>query len=265
MMKRATVLSLLALPLVAATAHADEVAPTTTQQAGTVVVVTPAAPVVVSTAPAQAQAPAPAPAIEAPGAAENPPAPELAPPAPQNEPWSNVSHINGTLVKVGERNDYLIKYKPSNISVNPFGPFFGYYDGAFAHGITQNLAISGSIAGYYKSDSSSSHTMFQVTASLPIYFRRTFSGPFIEPGLIYRSSSYNDSYACSGCTDSGMSKSWFGPELLFGWHWTFDSGLNVSWAFGLAKHVTDTNSDPNAYSNSDEPDVNGYFRVGYNF
>jgi hypothetical protein len=263
MMKRAaSVLSLLVLPLYAATAHADEVASaeTTTTQANTVVVVTPSAPVVVTSA---AQA---APALQPPGAAEAPPAP-AAQPAPQNEPWSNVSHINGQLVKVGERSDYLIQFKRSNISANPFGPFFGYYEGAYTYGLSQNVAISGSIAGYSKSNDYDGHTMFQVTASVPLYFRRTFSGPFIEPGLIYRtsSSSYNSSAAgCVSCTDSSTTKAWVGPELLFGWHWNFDSGLNVSWAFGLAKHASDSNTDPNAYTSSD-PDVNGYFRVGYNF
>jgi hypothetical protein len=188
-------------------------------------------------------------------------------PAPQNEPWSNVSHINGHPVKVGERNDYLIAFKKSNISANPFGPFFGYWDAGYSYGVSENIAISGSVAGYSKSTDYSDHSMFQLTASMPIYFRRTFSGPFLEPGLIYRSSSYNDNYTYSGCTtctSNGNTKSWAGPELLFGWHWNFDSGLNVSWAFGLAKHATDTNSDPNAYT-SDSPDVNGYFRVGYNF
>ena len=263
MMKRAALLPLFALPLYATAVRADEVA--STEQANTVVVVTPSAPVVVTGASQTAQ-----PVVQAPGM-ENPPAPVVAPPAPpapQNEDWSNVSHINGQIVKVGERGDYLIKYKKTNLSANPFGPFFGYYEAAASFGITQNLAISGEIAGYSKGDSYSQHTMFQVAASMPIYFRRTFSGLFLEPGLIYRSSSSSDGYgaaaSCADCSTYSNSKSWFGPELLFGWHWNFDSGLNISWAFGLAKHATDSNSDPSSY-NSSEPDVNGYFRVGYNF
>ncbi len=258
MMKLAAVLPLLALPLYATSARADEVA--STEQANTVVVVTPSAPVVVTGASATAAAPV----IQAPGAAENPPAAAVAPPAPQNEPWSNVSHINGQLVKVGEKNDYLIKFKPSNISVNPFGPFFGYYEGAFSYGLSQNIAISAGIAGYSKStDYGDNHSMFQVTASVPIYFRRTFSGPFLEPGLIYRTSTtiYDSSAAgCASCSSSSTTKAWAGPELLLGWQWTFDSGLNLQWAFGVAKHVTD-----NQMSSSSSPDANGYFRVGYAF
>jgi hypothetical protein len=110
--------------------------------------------------------------------------------------------------------------------------------------------------------------MTQAAISMPIYFRRTFSGPFIEPGLLWRQT--GDSSYCSynygggggngGCGSSAHN--WAGPELLFGWHWTFDSGLNIAWAFGVAKHVAD--DQMSSYSSSD-PDINGYFRVGYAF
>src|SRR5215468_3169374 len=36
--------------------------------------------------------------------------------APQNEDWHNVSHINGQVVKVGERGDYLYRWKTINIA-----------------------------------------------------------------------------------------------------------------------------------------------------
>ncbi len=256
MMKLAAV-AFAALPLLATTAHAEDADPTT-EAANTVVVVTPQAPIVVSGATATA------PVVQAPGAVEAPPAPPAANNgAPQNEPWSNVNHINGTPVKVGERNDYLIAFKKTNISANPFGLFWGYFDADVSHALSQNIAISGSLAYYNHSD----ETMVQASVSAPIYFRRTFSGPFIEPGLIYRSTSYNDNsyaYSCSDCMSSSNTHSWFGPELLFGWHWNFDSGLNISWAVGVAAHATDSNSDGSS-SSSNDPDFNGYFRVGYNF
>src|SRR5687768_1875279 len=88
--------------------------------------------VAASTAPALAQPPGEAPydsadasievAVPAPA-----PAPRVAVAAPQNEDWSNVSHINGTPVKVGERNDYLNNgYKKVNLSSNPIGWMFGF-------------------------------------------------------------------------------------------------------------------------------------------
>jgi hypothetical protein len=252
-MNKLAAVTLAALPMLATTARADD--SDSTESANTVVVVTPQAPIVVTSGQAAA------PVVQAPGSVEAPPAPPATNNgAPQNEAWSNVNHINGTPVKVGERNDYLIAFKKTNISANPFGLFWGYFDADVAHALTQNIALSGSLAYYNHSD----ETMVQATVSAPIYFRRTFSGPFLEPGLIYRSSSYNDSYAaaCAGCMDTSNQHSWFGPELLFGWHWNFDSGLNISWAVGVAAHATDTNSDG---SSNHDPDFNGYFRVGYNF
>src|SRR5688572_15998407 len=94
-------LSLLVVAAASTPALAD--GETVTTEADTLVVVTPNAPIIVnSTAPgAQAQmAPIPvAPPIAAPVVAT----------APQNEPWENVSHINGQVVEVGERGKYLKK------------------------------------------------------------------------------------------------------------------------------------------------------------
>src|SRR5688572_23142521 len=99
MMKPAAVTLLFALPVFATSAHAE----TVTTEADTLVVVTPNAPIIVQQGGPQSVAPVLAP----PGATDMPPAPPAAASAPQNENWSNVSHINGTPVKVGERGDYL--------------------------------------------------------------------------------------------------------------------------------------------------------------
>ncbi len=255
MMNRAAVLASLPLLVTAVTAHAD--GNVRTETADTLVVVTPNAPVVVQQGAGDQP---PAPPIAGPAIAP-PSAPGAATAPPQNEEWTNVSHINGQLVKIGERHEYLVKFRKSNVSANPFGPFFGYYDAAYSYGINQNVAFTASMGGLSKG-SDYSTTMFQFTASAPVYLRRTFDGPFLEPGIIYRTTSHSDSY-----DNSMSSKTWAGPELLFGWHWNFDSGLNISWAFGVAKHMSDSDTSTNGYSSSesDKTDVNGYFRFGYNF
>ena len=224
MMTRAAVLA--SLVLVPALAHAD-------------------------TSAAPGAVPPAAPAVQAAPAAT---------PAPQNEDWSNVSHINGQLVKVGERNDYLYSYKKTNIAGDPFGPFFGIYDLAVSRGLTQNLAISGSFMGWSFDNGNS--TGYQLTVSMPIYLRRTFSGPYFEPGVIVRTTSnnYDTAYDCTDCGSGGNTDSWAGPELLFGWQWTFDSGLNLAYAAGVAKHL-----GGGAMTSSDGTDFNAYFRVGYAF
>jgi hypothetical protein len=75
---------------------------------------------------------------------------------------------------------------------------------------------------------------------------------------------YYDLAPCTGtasCTYSGPPRdNWAGIEMLFGWQWTFDSGLNVAMAFGVAKHLAS-----NHMGSSDGADANGYFRVGYAF
>jgi hypothetical protein len=242
MMNRSAVL-LAALALVPALAHADEVAAPGAQPVAIpapVVVAPQAAPVVV--APPVVVGPSAAPVVVA------PPAPQ----APQNEDWSNVSHINGQIVKIGERTDYLVKGKSTNLSTNPFGLLFNYFDISGAHALTQNVVLSGSLTMW--------NNNMQGSITLPLYFRRAFSGPFLEPGLLMRSTSNTDSYACSGCANGSSTDSWSGPEILFGWHWTYDSGLNVAMAFGGARRL---GSNPDGSSNQAE--VNGYFRVGYAF
>ena len=247
MMKPAVTLA--SLLLLAATASAE----TVTTEADTLVVVTPNAPVIVQQGDPQSVTQPIAP----PGAAEMPPAP-VAPAngAPQNEAWSDVSHVNGTLVKVGERGDYLYKFKKTNIATNPIGLLVGLYDFSVTHALSQNLALSGSIMHV-------DDEFTQFAATMPIYFKRTYSGPFIEPGLLVRSEK-RYSYDCYDCSYGGgyygeeMTSSWTGPQMLLGWHWTFDSGLNLAAAFGVAKRL---NSD-NDYN---ETEANGYFRVGYAF
>ena len=179
--------------------------------------------------------------------------------APQNEPWVNVSHINGSLVKVGEREDYLIKYRKLNIATNPIGWMVGFYGLSVSYALGQNVAIRGD-ANVINLDNEHG---YEVGLSAPIYFRRVYSGPFIEPGIVARELTDDQSYAydCFDCSTSSSSHTLVGPEVLFGWHWTFDSGLNVAAALGVARDI-----GSNSGSNSDgktDPEPVGYFRIGY--
>jgi hypothetical protein len=232
MNKPAVLASLTLVAALTATAHADD---TQTVTAGTLVVVTPNAPVVVTTG-------------AGPGA-QAAQATRDNSDVPQNEDWRNVSHINGQLVPVGERGAYLWTQKKTNLAANPFGLLFGYYDASASFALSNNVAISGSITGY----SLDSAQGYAAAVSLPIYFRRTFSGPFLEPGLVTRSSTIS-------CGDCYERDSWAGPEVLFGWHWSFDSGLNVVTAFGAARRLATSQS----YQAGRAEPV-GYFRVGYEF
>lgn len=163
-------------------------------------------------------------------------------PAPQTDDWRNVSHINGQVVKVGERGDYLYDNgKHTNVSSNPIGWMFGFYGLSISHAVHPNVAIRGDV-NIYRVDGSDGH---EVGVSAPIYFRRAFQGPFLEPGVVSR-----------GFEHSGRET--VGPEMMFGWHWSFDSGLNVAMALGALR-------DLNSSSRSIDAEPTGYFRVGYAF
>jgi hypothetical protein len=254
MMKPAALAALSLVTALAASAHADDGATTTTTTAGTLVVVTPNAPVVVTTGGAAAAVAAPT--VGGPSTIA-PTAPTAAG-APHNEDWSNVSNINGQVVPVGERGAYLFTQKKTNLAVNPFGVMFGYYDGSVSYAVSQQLVLSGSVSGW----SLDSTTGYEVAVSLPIYFRRAYSGPFLEPGLVSRSSTDTnlDGAAPVAVGVTSLTDTWAGPEVLFGWHWSFDSGLNAVMAFGAAKRVASSDS----YRSNDAEPV-GYFRVGYAF
>ena len=249
-MKTARTVAIALATLSAAPAFADDGPVTHTDQ---LIVVTPNPPIVINNGQGTA----------APGAAQQPGGPATTTNgAPQNEPWSEVSHINGTLVKVGEKSDYVLRYRKTNISTNPIGWMFGFYGISVSHAVSQHVAIRGD-ANIISFDNNEG---YEVGASLPVYFRRVYSGPFIEPGVIVRgerNNYYCDSYSGGGC-GSEMS-TMAGPSMVFGWHWSFDSGLNVAAAFGAARNLNREPMDEYGYSSEEEVVPSGYFRIGYAF
>ena len=207
---------------------------------GTVVVITP---------PSSVTAPLPPPDVESVPAA----------PPPQNEPWSNVSHINGVPVPVGERNRYLYDFKKTNLQVSPIGIMLGYYSVAASHAVSSNLALSVEVAT--ESHDSGSSTASQVALTLPIYFKRTFSGPYIEPGFVARTESNGYDADCFDCGNGSSNTSFVQFEMMVGWSWMFDSGLNMSAAIGLARRLGNDADD----CCDDGLAPAGYFRAGYAF
>jgi hypothetical protein len=178
------------------------------------------------------------------------------------ERWEDVSHINGQLVKVGERTDYLVKDpKRFNISTNPIGFLVGFYGLSVAGAVTDNIVIRGNVE-FFDYEFFGRTTGHELAISAPIYLRRAFSGPFIEPGFIYQQT-MDTPWDLFGDGDSmPVAHTFAGPEMLFGWHWTFDSGFNIAAALGVTKDTYDQDTDT---VESDEPMPTGYLRVGYAF
>jgi hypothetical protein len=171
-------------------------------------------------------------------------------PPPAGGDGDDVSHIQGTPVPVGDHNQYYYRFRRTNISTNPVGWMLGIYGLSLSYGLSNHLALRGDVNYFsYVGDDS---TGFEVGAGLPIYFRRTYSGVFLEPGFILRE--FDETYG---------DNTTFGPQVLAGWHWMWDSGLNLAIAFGVGRNWSqrDTESD----YDDEEPFVNGYLRFGYAF
>src|SRR6185437_17017619 len=73
--------------------------------------------------------------------------------APQNANWNDVSNINGQLVPVGEKNNYLYEFKRTNISANPVGWIMGLYGVSASYALDDHLAIRGELDYWSPPDS----------------------------------------------------------------------------------------------------------------
>ena len=188
--------------------------------------------------------------------------PSTTQPAPQTHSWDDVSHINGQLVPVGESNSYEKKFRRTNISSNPVGWIFGFYGVSASYAVSDHVAIRGDVNVYEIIDSNDSGT--ELGIGVPLYLRRTYQGAFLEPGFVVRhwDGGHCDGGGYAGCDDTSTTA---GPQMLFGWHWTWDSGFNVAAAVGAGRNLNAGEEDEYGYSDDEEIFVNGYFRVGYAF
>lgn len=178
-------------------------------------------------------------------------APAPPPPAPEAVPPEDVSTLNGELVEVGDQHKYRYSYKKMNVSSNPLGWILGSYGVSVSYATSANLAVRGDINLYDPVDSDVSG--FEVGVGVPIYFRRVYTGMFIEPGVIARTMGNGD-----------YDTTTVGPQVLLGWHWIWDSGLNVAVAFGVGRNWATEDSDEYHYDD-EEIFANGYLRFGYAF
>lgn len=179
--------------------------------------------------PAQAQAPVRAAEVDAQNRADD------------------ISTVNGQLVEVGGHNRYRFSHPKWNVSTNPIGLMLGFYGASLSYAITDHIALRGDLNYYAPVESDTTGT--EVGVGAPIYFRKMYSGMFIEPGAIVRTESSGDSTV--------------GPQILLGYHWIWDSGFNAAAAFGFGRNWNTDASDE--FAEDEELFVNGYLRVGYAF
>ena len=182
---------------------------------------------------------------------------------PVREPWTNVSHINGQLVPVGERNDYLVNgAKHVNIATNPLGFFFGNYGLSLSFALGENVTFRGNIQRL-DYEFFGAVDGYEVSVSAPVYLRRAFSGPFLEPGVFYRDTMETSWSLWDDDEEMPRAHVSSGPLMVAGWHWMFDSGFNIAIAFGATRDIRHTVDGENGMQIGASP--TGYLRVGYAF
>lgn len=189
----------------------------------------------------------PATALAQPG---QPPAPAPAekpvPPPPQTHEWNQVSHINGNLIRVGEQVDYLNEFPRTNIQTNPLNWVFGSFGVSVTHAFHRHLAIGGHVD--LVDDGSGQGANYGIAA--PVYFRRAYSGLFLEPGIEVKTRKDYDTVG--------------GPHVSIGYHWIWDGGLNTSIGFGVGKDTFGTDEEDH-YEYDNDQYFRGYWRFGYAF
>jgi len=176
---------------------------------------------------------------------------ERATPEREPVPDEDVSELKGQLVPVGEQERYRYSYPTWNISLNPVGVILGSYGLSASYAPGANVAIRLDL-NYYDPIWDKNTDGFEAGLAVPIYFRKVYSGFMIEPGVVVRYLKENSQFG------GRSSVTTTGPQMLVGYHWIWDSGLNMAVAAGVGRNF----SKKNDY---DELFFNGYFRVGYAF
>lgn len=180
--------------------------------------------------------------------------PQTATAAPQsNTSTSNISTMNGELVPVGEHNRYQYDFKRFNASTNPIGWMIGRYGVSLAYAPTKIVAVRGDVS-YYNWDGDHG---FDVGVAAPIYFRKMYSGFFLEPALTFKALSTD----FNGSTENATV---VGPQMSAGWHWYWDSGLNLQLSLGIGRNWNSNDSE--AFGGSlNKVFPTGALRFGYAF
>jgi hypothetical protein len=128
------------------------------------------------------------------------------------------STIGEQLVPVGEHNKYEYTYKLNNISVNPMSLFWGSFSAAYSRALSDNFAVRGDV--WLIHPTGSDFWGVQLSASVPIFFKKMNDGFFLEPGVFWLNFD-----SISGA----------GPLMMLGWSWIWDSGFNCNLAGGTGR------------------------------
>lgn len=175
---------------------------------------------------------------------------------------ANVSTMKGHLVEVGDRNKFHHDFPRLNLSLNPFGILTGTYSVSGSYAITDNIAARGDLS--YTESSDSRGMGYEVGAGAQIFFKKMYNGLYLEPGLVRKHETFKI------IDEVDWNYDVFGPQVLVGYSWFWDSGFNVQLAGGVGRNLMKSYRDRgDAVDSGDNIAArtfgNAYFRVGYAF
>ncbi len=174
--------------------------------------------------------------------------------AKKDQKEEEVSTLNNQLVKVGDRHEYLYAYKKWNVSTNPIAWIWGTYGLSVSYAFHSNFAVRGDL-NYVEDLYGSEEGGGEFSLSVPVYFRKMYTDYFLEPGFTYQKFQV-------GKKDVRV----YGPSVLIGHHWYWDSGLNISAALGFGRNWSAVKKSD--FENADRVNklfATGYLRFGYAF
>lgn len=182
------------------------------------------------------------------------------------EEKQGISKLDGQLVPVGDHNQYLYAFKRWNVSANPIGMIIGLYGASVSYAPHDHFTLRFDANYIRPIDSGTKIEGFELGVGAPIYFRRAYQGVFLEPGVIVRQLSYDyEDYSGSTTTLTREKATVVGPQVLVGWHWIWDSGLNIAIALGAGRNFSSNGESSSSSRYDNEIFANGYLRFGYAF
>lgn len=194
--------------------------------------------------------------------------------------------IGDNPVAVGDKNKYEQEFKKINISTNPMAWMWGTFGASGAYALNQNFALRAELnyASYSWlepdwADDTYDLTGFEFGVGVPIYFAKAFTGFFVEPAILirvvsltYTKSAYSVGLNADGDYESTYSKKTvdtsatvFGPNVMFGYHWMWDSGFNLALAGGVGRNLSTGNDDEEGLAFVSDFFWNGQLNLGYAF
>jgi len=145
-------------------------------------------------------------------------------------------------------------YFKYNVSFDPVGIILGFYYLTGSYAFHPNVVAKANLGFTVEPFGIEDQSGFSALVGVGFYFDKAFKGPFVEPALSF-----------TRLKDSSINKSAtaFGPQTNLGYHWTWDSGLNMAVAVGVQRNFV--SDDSPQFEDFGKFRATGFFRFGWAF